>query len=180
MEPLAASSLFDRGRAALAAKDRNHARQLFNDALKAWTPADSEQVRAAIHVEIGRVARDLGDNETAIANYRTAGELYRNLDDPLNLVHALRHVADILRSMGRTAEAEPFILEAISLYRAQQPVPQLHLANSLRVLALLREQAGNSAEAVPFWVEARDLYRAVGVEAGVAESRSHLGNSNIA
>jgi len=129
-------------------------------------------------VEMGRVARDLGDNESATSHYRTAAELYRGVDDPMNLAHAVRHVADILRGMGKTAEAEPFILEAISLYRAQQPLPQLHLANSLRVAALLKEQAGNVDEALPLWVEARDLYRAAGVEAGVAESRAHLASGS--
>ncbi len=174
MDHLPAGALFERGRAALAERDRNLARQLFDDALNAWTPADSEQLRAAIYVEIGRVARDLGDNERAVTNYRTAADLYRSLNDRMNLAHAIRHVADILRGMGRTAEAGPFIQEAMTIYRALQPVPQLHLANSLRVAALLREEAGKSDEALPLWVEARDLYRAVGVEAGVAESRARL------
>jgi tetratricopeptide (TPR) repeat protein len=174
MEHLAAASLFERGRAALAEKRRKHARQLFRDALKACGPDDPQQLRAAIHVETGRVARDLGDNESAASHYRTAAVLYRSLNDEINLAHTVRHVADILREMNRAAEAEPFIVEAIGLYRAQQPVPPLHLANSLRVAALLKEQVGNFNEALPLWVEARDLYRAVGVEAGVAESRAHL------
>ncbi|MGA2649437.1 MAG: hypothetical protein ABSF28_02890 [Terracidiphilus sp.] len=92
----------------------------------------------------------------------------------MNLAHAVRHVADILRGMGRTAEAEPEILEAIAIYRAQEPLPPLHLANALRVAALLKEQAGSNAEAMPLWVEARDRYSAAGVDAGVAESRAHL------
>jgi tetratricopeptide (TPR) repeat protein len=147
---------------------------LFCNALEACGPDDTEQLRAAIHVEIGRVARDLGDNESAVSHYRSAADLYRDWNDRMNLAHAVRHVADILRGMGRIAEAEPPILEAIDLYRAQQPLPQLHLANALRVAALLKEQAGNNAEALPLWVEARDRYRAAGVDAGVAESRAHL------
>jgi tetratricopeptide (TPR) repeat protein len=174
MEHLTAASLFDRGRVALSEKRRRHARQLFRNALKACGPSDSQQLRAAIHVETGRVARDLGDNESAVSHYRTAASLYRSLHDPLNLAHAVRHIADILRGMGRVAEAEPFILEAIDLYRAQEPLPQLHLANALRVAALLNEQAGNRTGAQPLWLEARDRYRAAGVEAGVAESRAHL------
>jgi len=170
----AAASLFERGQAALAARRRKHARELFRKALKACGPDDSQQLRAAIHVEMGKVARDLGDNESASSHYRTAAELYRGVNDPMNLAHEVRHVADILRGMGKTAESEPFIAEAIGIYRAQQPLPQLHLANSLRVAALLKEQAGNLDEALPLWVEARDLYRAVGVEAGVAESRAYL------
>jgi len=174
MEHLTAASLFERGRAALGEKRRKHARQLFCNALKACGPEDGPQFRAAIHVEIGRVARDLDDNESAESHYRTATELYRNLDDRINLAHAARHVADILREMGRIAAAGPFIQEAIDIYRAQKPLPQLHLANALRVAALLQEQAGCDAEALPLWMEANALYRAVGVDAGVAESRAHL------
>lgn len=194
MEHHTAAALFERGRAALGEKRRKHARELFRNALKACGPDDGQELSAAIHVEIGRVARDLGDNESAVRHYRTAAELFRGLNDPMNLAHALRHVADILRGMrgagmdpaemdpagmNPAAEAEPFILEAIEIYRAQLPLPQLHLANALRVAAGLKEQgegeqAGSDAEALPLWVEARDLYRAVGVDAGVAESRAHL------
>jgi tetratricopeptide (TPR) repeat protein len=100
-------------------------------------------------------------NKSAVSHYRTAADLYRGLGDRMNLAHAVRHVADILRGMGRTAEAEPEILEAIAIYRAQEPLPPLHLANALRVAALLKEQAGSNAEAMPLWVEARDRYSAL-------------------
>lgn len=174
MEHLTAAAIFERGRVALGEKRRKYARQLLRNALKACGPDDGQPLRAAIHVEIGRVARDLGDNESAVSHYRTAADLYRGLGDRMNLAHAVRHVADILRGMGRTAEAELPILEAIDLYRAQEPLPELHLANALRVAALLKEQAGSNGEEQPLWVESRDLYRAVGVDAGVAESRAHL------
>ncbi len=174
MEHPTAATLFERGRAALGEKRRKHARQLFRNALRAWGPEDGQQLHAAIHVEIGRVARDLGENESASSHYCTAAELYRGVSDPMNVAHAVRHIADILRGMGRTAEAEPFIREAIEIYRAQKPLPQLHLANALRVAALLKEQGGNNGEALPLWVEARDRYRAAGVDAGIAESRAHL------
>jgi tetratricopeptide (TPR) repeat protein len=174
MEHRTAALLFERGRAALREKRLKYARQLFRNALKACGPDDRQPLRAAIHIEIGRVARDLGDNESATSHYRTAAELYRGLDDRINLAHAIRHVADILRGMGRTEEAEPFILEAIAIYRVQQPLPELHLANALRVAALLKEQVQSDTDALPLWQEASELYRAVEVDAGVAESRAHL------
>jgi len=174
MDSLPAASLLELGRAARGEKRYTDAGELFRDALEACGPDDSDQLRAAIQVEIGRVARDLRDNESAISHYSAAAEIYRGLNDRMNLAHAVRHVADILRGMGRTDAAEPYISEAIVIYRAQEPLPELHLANALRVLALLKEQTGNNAEALPLWVEARDRYRAVGVDAGVAESRAHL------
>jgi len=61
MEHLTAAAIFERGRVALGEKRRKYARQLFRNALKACGPDDGQPLRAAIHVEIGRVARDLGD-----------------------------------------------------------------------------------------------------------------------
>jgi len=174
MEHQSAESLFERGRVAYVEGHRQDACELFRNALKACGPEDGQPLRAAIHVETGRVARDLGDNESASSHYRTAAEFYRGFNDPMNLAHALRHAADISRQMDRFSEAEPCILEAIEIYRAQRPLPQLHLANALRVAALLLEQAGKPAEALPLWLEARDNYRAAGVEAGMAESRAHM------
>jgi tetratricopeptide (TPR) repeat protein len=173
MEHLTAESLLKRGWTAYGERRLKHARELFRNALKACA-RDDKPLRAGIHVGLGKAQRDLGDNEAASSHYRSAAELYRELDDRMNLAHAARHVADILRGMNRLEEAEPFIAEAIGLYRAEQPLPALHLANGLRVAALLKEQAGGAAEALPLWVEARDLYRKAGVEAGVAESRAHL------
>ena len=174
MEQLTASALFERGLAAYGEGRRKHARELFRNAQEAWADEDGQPLRAAIHVELGRTARDLADKESASSHYRTAAELYRGIGNEMQLAHALRHLADILREMNQLEEAAPFIVEATQIYRAQQPLPQLHLANSLRVTALLKEQAGAPADALPLWVEARDLYREAGVEAGVAESRTHL------
>jgi len=183
MEKWTAALLLERGRAALAEKHLKYARQLFRKAHQAFIPADGPELHAKIHVELGRVARDLGDNDSAVSHYRSAAEIYRDTGERMGLAHAIRHVADILRGMGRIEEAEPFIVEAIEIYRnqlqssepytGQQPL-ELHLANGLRVAALLKEQASLNGDALPFWVEARDLYRLAGVDAGVAESRAHL------
>jgi tetratricopeptide (TPR) repeat protein len=178
MEHHTAVALLERGRVALGEEKIKYARQLFRNALKACGRNGSPQLRAEIHVAIGKVERDLGQDEPATSHYRSAADLYRGLDDSMGLAHAVRHVADILRKMDRTQEAESYILEAIRIYRAQQPLPQLHLANALRVAALLREQAGEQNGALPLWLEARDLYRAVGVEAGVAESRAHAAKAS--
>lgn len=189
MEIHTAASLLKRGRAELGEKHLKYARRLFRNALEAIRPEDAPELRAEIHVALGKVARDLGDDDSAISHYRSAADVYRALGDRMGLAHADRHVADILRGLKRAEEAEPFILEAIGIYREQldgsepysgrQPI-ELHLANGLRVTALLKELAGLNADALPLWVEARDNYRAAGVDAGVAESRAHLEASGAA
>jgi tetratricopeptide (TPR) repeat protein len=174
MEHQTAASLLGRGWTAYREKKPKYARDLFKNALKASSADDSPAMLAEIHVAIGKVARDLKEYQPAVSHYRTAAELYRGVNHEMGLAHAVRHVADILREMNRDEEAEPFILEAIELYRDQQPLPRLDLANSLRVAALLKEQTGLIADALPLWLEARNLYREAGVDAGVAESRAHL------
>jgi tetratricopeptide (TPR) repeat protein len=159
-------------------KRGERALEYFREALAACPPDALPGLRAEIHVAIGKTQRDLEGNQDALSHYRSAAELYRSAEDEMGLAHAIRHVADILRGMNRTQEAETLIFEAISIYRKQlyqgQQHVELHLANGLRVAALLKEQAGLNVEALPFWVEARDNYRAAGVHAGVAESRAHL------
>jgi tetratricopeptide (TPR) repeat protein len=177
------NSILEQGWKAYGGGNLEHARQLFQNALEGCSGYADLALRADIHVAIGKAERDLKHNEPAVSHYRSAAEIYRDTCDRMGLAHAIRHVADILRGMGRIEEAEPFIVEAIEIYRnqlqssepytGQQPL-ELHLANGLRVAALLKEQAGLNADALPFWVEARDLYRLAGVDAGVAESRAHL------
>ena len=175
MEHLTAASLFERGRAALEGK----APQTRPPALLQRTQSLRPRGRPAI--PRGHPRGDWPEwrgiltttNRPRVTTAPRPNSIETS-DDRINLAHAARHVADILREIGRVAAAGPFIQEAIDIYRAQKPLPQLHLANALRVAALLQEQAGCDAEALPLWMEANALYRAVGVDAGVAESRAHL------
>lgn len=85
------------------------------------------------------------------------------------LAFALRHSAEIRSELGENAVAGTHIQEAVRLYRAIQPTPQLDLANALRVAAL-----NNEREAYTAWREAETLYRAVDVDAGAQEAEAHI------
>jgi tetratricopeptide (TPR) repeat protein len=174
MPPRTPESLIEQGQTAYEESRIKYARQLFRNALRACGMEDNAELRAEIHVAIGRVERDLKQNEPARSHYCSAAEIFRQLNNQASLAHAARHVADILREMGRPDEAESFALEAIRIYRSQEPPPRLHLANGLRVAALLTEKMERHEEALRFWTEARDLYEQEGVDAGVAESVLHI------
>ena len=167
-------SLIEQGRSAYREGRPKYARQLFRNALKACGAECDPELRAEIHVAIGKVERDGNRNEPALSHYCSAAEIYRQVNNQMSLAHAARHIADILREMGRPDEGEPFVLQAIGVYRSQEPLPRLHLANGLRVAALLTEKMERNQEALRFWAEARELYEQVGVDAGVVESELHI------
>lgn len=167
-------SLIEQGRRAYQEGRLKYARQLFRNALKACGAECDAELRAEIHVAIGRVERDLMQNEPARSHYCSAAEIFRQVNNQMSLAHAARHIADILREMRRPDEAEPFALQAIAVYRSQEPPPRLHLANGLRVAALLTEKMERHEQALRFWAEARELYEQEGVDAGVAESVLHI------
>ena len=110
------------------------------------------------------------NNQTeAERGYVEAAQLARSHGDPVALAHALRHISELARKRGASAEASHHACEAVALYRGSGD--QLGLANAIRLQAL---SAGSREEAAAFWQEARDLYSSLGVGAGVAECDSHL------
>lgn len=126
---------------------------------------------------MGQMERDRGNDEDAAACYGEAVGLYRGLSDRPGLAYAIRHQADILRELGRLAEAEPLAAEGLAAYRALNSSP-LDLANMLRVCALLKKDLGDNAEARRLWEEAGDLYKAARVQAGVDEAQRQRDSLN--
>lgn len=123
---------------------------------------------------LAQVERDLGRAEIARPLYEEAITLCRSEDEPLQLAHTVRHLGDTHQDLGHPELAERCYREALVIYRGDTRTAPLDLANTLRPLAMLYEGLGRSAQAIELWTEARDLYDALGVSAGVAESRDHL------
>jgi tetratricopeptide (TPR) repeat protein len=113
-------------------------------------------------------------NQAQILKYRLLVAERRQVDDPLKLAHAVRHLGDAYRRAGKAALAEPCYLEALSIYRDREDSPPLDLANAVRGFAVLKQETGALAEAEELWREAHDLYLAVEVLAGVAGSSASL------
>ena len=157
--------------AAQARREKRHA-DAHRDLLEAVTLARSGNDRhelARALTELGRIERDMGHADAALASYQEAAAIYRAQGDSLKLAHTVRHVGDILQDAGRPAEAEPCFREAIALYRANPDTPALDMANALRPLALLKNNAGEFDEADRLWDGAKELYAAMKVFPGVAE-----------
>lgn len=132
-----------------------------------------ENDRAQALRALGEAERGLNrGGPEAIAAYREAVAIYREVGGPLRLAHTVRHLGDVYFEAGRAELAEPCFKEALELYRGQPDAPPLDLANAIRSMAVLKDSLGEDAR--DLWMEARDLYRAEGVEAGVAESKSRL------
>jgi tetratricopeptide (TPR) repeat protein len=136
--------------------------------------AQDQRTLARTLTELGRIERDLGQREAALISYEAAATIYRRLGDDLKLAHSVRHIGDIHQDAGRAVKAEPFLLEALAIYRANPQTSPLDFANALRPLAILRHDAGNFDEADRLWDEAKGLYGSVNVLPGVAECAGRL------
>jgi tetratricopeptide (TPR) repeat protein len=113
-------------------------------------------------------------NQGQILKYRSLVAERRQVDDPLKLAHAVRHLGDAYRRAGKVSLSETCYLEALSIYRDREDSPPLDLANAVRGFAVLKQETGALAEAEALWREAHDLYLALEVMAGVAGSSASL------
>ena len=98
----------------------------------------------------------------------------RQVDEPLKLAHAVRHLGDSYRRAGEVALAEPCYDEALSIYRSREDRNPLDLANAIRGYAILKSQMGDLAESEEQWIEAHNLYNYTNVMSGVAGSAARL------
>jgi tetratricopeptide (TPR) repeat protein len=136
--------------------------------LKAMTAADL--------IEQGRAQRNAGNLASAAGSYRHAVELLRAANQPLRLAHTIRHVGDILQDAAKLTEAEPCYEEALSIYRPHPDTRPLDLANAIAGHARLAEKLNRRQHAILLWKDAYDLYTSCGIEAGIEEAGSRLGD----
>ena len=120
------------------------------------------------------MALDLGDRERARALFAESVAVAGEAGDPLRLAHALRHLGQVNRDLGRLEEAERCYEEALGLYDRAGRAHPVDYANALRPMAALREELGEVEEAQVLWGRALRLYRAAGVEEGAGECEERL------
>ena len=109
------------------------------------------------------------DGPMARLCYEQAVLLFREVDQPLLLAHAIRHLGDVYLEQGRPDLAEPCYHEALSLYRTHADESSLDYANALRSLAVLRWE-----QAKMLWEEVRTLYTGLRIETGIQESGARV------
>lgn len=121
-----------------------------------------------------REHRQQGRRAEALLAYERAAEMARSAGDVQGLAHALRHVSDLARELGRLPEALAAGEEAVRLLKSVDGGRRLDVANALRVTALALDALERTDDARSCWQDARARYAQAGVEAGVAECDARL------
>lgn len=128
--------------------------------------------------KLGHVALDLGNPHRARTLFEQSVRAARDAGDPLRVAHAVRHLGQVNRRLGRLEEAERCYAEALALYdergTSDEAAHRLDHANALRPMAVLREELGDVEAARRLWGRAARLYGAAGVEEGVRECEARL------
>lgn len=128
--------------------------------------------------KLGHVALDLGDPDRARALFEKSVAVARDAGDPLRVAHAVRHLGQVNRRLGRLEEAERCYVEALELYErggaAGGTAHPVDHANAIRPMAALKEELGEVEAARHLWGRAAKLYRTAGVEEGVRECEARL------
>lgn len=116
--------------------------------------------------------RDNGQLESALDRSRKSRDLYQASGDQLLVAHSVRHIADILSSLGNTLKALENYGEALEIYRLHPECDKQSLANTLRPYGLLLLKMKDDKMAKAFLLEAKALYEETGTPAGVEEMQS--------
>lgn len=128
--------------------------------------------------KLGHVALDLGNPDRARTLFEKSVAVARDAGDPLRVAHAVRHLGQVNRRLGRHEEAERCYEEALALYEEDGldggTAHPLDHANAIRPMAALKEEFGEVEAARRLWGRAAKLYRAAGVEEGVRECEARL------
>lgn len=129
---------------------------------------------ADVALDAARKLRNDAKSVQAFEQYVEAASLARAAGNAQQSAHALRHVSDVGREIGKLPEALAAGQEAVNILRCTENSEPLDLANALRVTALALQELGQRERARPIWREAKLLYAKVGVDAGVAECEANL------
>lgn len=124
--------------------------------------------------KLGHFALDLGDPNRARTLFKESVAAARQTDDPLRIAHALRHLGQVDRRLGRLESAGQRYEEALALYEQAGTAHPLDHANALRPAAVLRQELGDFEAARLLWRRAAKLYGVAGVVEGVRECEAQL------
>ncbi len=95
-------------------------------------------------------------------------------EDPIALAEAYRIQGDALLGLGRHAEVEPYLQQALAIYRQRQR--RREEVEILHLMAILATEQGRIAQARSLYNEALTIARDIGFLQGEAKALFNLGN----
>ena len=131
------------------------------------TPAN---VLARINYASASLASVLKQGEIELASSEKALALYRSLDDAFGIARSQALLGDALRRLGRTEEAEPILVAALTQLR--QLGSRRHLAYALCAMGAICSANGDFTAARSYVAEANAIYEAIGARGQLAHSIS--------
>jgi tetratricopeptide (TPR) repeat protein len=163
-------SVLRNGTSARRAGRLSEALQLMNEAAGMCGPGQDISLAYVLR-ELGELARNRHDLNTAQAHYERAVNLLRISGDRLKLAHTIRHLGDVHARQQHRAEAERCYAEALDIYRGHPSPAALDLANAIRAYAVFKTETGQLEGSRSLWAEASELYECAGLPAAVEECR---------
>lgn len=112
--------------------------------------------------------------EAANRTYAEVVEIYRELDEPLELAWALRHIGINQEYDERLTEAEQYYDESLKLFRKYATENSMNYANTVRYPAVVKNRLGKRAESKELWEEAFKRYGQLEEPVPVAEAAAWL------
>jgi tetratricopeptide (TPR) repeat protein len=160
-------------RSGIVARRAGQLHEAFDRMNAAAAMCGPEQASDRAHVlrELGELARDNRDLNTARSHYEEAVALLRTSGDRLKFAHTIRHLGDVHMKQQHWPEAGRCYIEALDIYRSHPSPGALDLANAIRSYAAWMTETGRREQARALWAEACGLYQSQGIVAGVEECR---------
>jgi tetratricopeptide (TPR) repeat protein len=113
---------------------------------------------------------DAGNTEDAVNLWESAVDICRKLDNPTELAHKLRHLAQVYGQSGQSgqhARSARAFDESMMLYRSETHERYQDHANAAAAYAHYLETRGSIDEAITLWEEARQQYGVAAYDEGV-------------
>jgi len=131
------------------------ARDYAMQSLAIYEMRDEQRLVGLIHQRLGKTLEKQNNLDAAEAEYRTAIEIERELNDEVAASTCLTSLAELLLKRGNKQEAEKEAQEALNFARASND-PQTQ-GQALIALAQIRHQTGDFEAADTFFSQALDL-----------------------
>jgi tetratricopeptide (TPR) repeat protein len=131
------------------------ARDYAMQSLAIYEMRDEQRLVGLIHQRLGKTLEKQENLDAAEAEYRTAIEIERELNDEIAASTCLTSLAELLLKRGNKEEAEKEAQEALNFAKASQDAQTQ--GQALIALAQIRHRAGDFEAADTFFSEALDL-----------------------